>query len=425
MVRAEGGAWLFGTYALLVCASFVGCGATPRASPQGDSVQAEREAKNSPRGEASLVGRPASSSFMKRVRVLMRITEEIRGLKFKKDVPVRTQTDREIVAYVEKDLEEEELEQAKALYVTLGLVEPDTNVKDLILRVLGEQVIGYYDPKAKILVVRESVSQAKGAAVLQLEMVLVHELVHALQDQYLGLGRLVDKDWDSDAGNAFRAVVEGDATLAMLGHAASFGGVSLETLVQNPDAFAQMEAQAEEDGQHSELGQAPPILRYTLLSSYVDGLRFVAKLYALGGWAGVNGAYRRLPSSMEQVLHPEVYQRKEGPGSCTMPVFSKEKTGGFSKVIEDVLGELELSVYLGQDKPEGIDRIGAKGWSCDRIRLLENSSRKRAVVWWSLWDDLDAAKRVEATMKRVASQAKLDKFAERAPYQTFRPCHLS
>ena len=43
---------------------------------------------------------------------------------------------------------------------------------------------------------------------------VVHELVHALQDQHLGLSQAMEQERTTDAENAFGALVEGDATLA-------------------------------------------------------------------------------------------------------------------------------------------------------------------------------------------------------------------
>ena len=84
-----------------------------------------------------------------------------------------------------------------------------------VAAVLGEQVIGYYDPEPGRLVVRDSIMVAlagepSSEQTQEASLVLVHELVHALQDQRLGLGDSYEQARTADADNAFRAVVEGD-----------------------------------------------------------------------------------------------------------------------------------------------------------------------------------------------------------------------
>src|SRR5262249_25604924 len=71
-------------------------------------------------------------------------------------------------------------------------------------------VQGYYSPKEKVLYVYDDVrgSYQKG--------VLIHEMVHALQDQHFGLKKLHAPSFDSDRELAMAALVEGDATYTMI-----------------------------------------------------------------------------------------------------------------------------------------------------------------------------------------------------------------
>ena len=50
-----------------------------------------------------------------------------------------------------------------------------------MLELLTEQVVGYYDPATKVLYVVD------GAEPAMVNVTVTHELVHALQDQYLNL----------------------------------------------------------------------------------------------------------------------------------------------------------------------------------------------------------------------------------------------
>jgi hypothetical protein len=193
-------------------------------------------------------------------------------------------------------------------------------------------------------------------------LVLVHELVHALQDQRLGLGESYEKERTADGDNAFRAIVEGDATLAMLAHALRQQGIPLSAAtagIQQMGDYLDLNALVRGE----KLDDAPAILRVTLVAPYLRGLQFVAAVQGRGGWPAVNNAHRRAPTTTEQVLHPEKY-------------FARE--------------QLELSVYLGQRQPSGTDDEAAAGWAGDLL-VVYARGEEAAVIWWTTWDtDADA-----------------------------------
>ena len=91
----------------------------------------------------------------------------------------------------------------------LGLIEPGRRPAHVSASVFGEGVAGYYDPRSKRLrIVSGTTPDALS------EMVLAHELTHALEDQRFGLA--VSEGETDDAALARLALVEGTA---MLGHA--------------------------------------------------------------------------------------------------------------------------------------------------------------------------------------------------------------
>src|SRR5215831_7784750 len=98
----------------------------------------------------------------------------------------------------------------------LGLAPPDFQYRALMLRVLTEQVAGYYDPKVQTFHLADWVD------VDGQRPIMAHELTHALQDQHFNLRRF--EHWpkgDSDAELAAHALIEGDATLAMVMYVSS------------------------------------------------------------------------------------------------------------------------------------------------------------------------------------------------------------
>jgi hypothetical protein len=227
--------------------------------------------------------------------------------------------------------------------------------------------------------------------------------VHALQDQRLELGERFDEEGDSDPKSAYHAVVEGDATLAMIGYIAQQAGGRLEWITRDPETLRAMMSDAQASPiPDAELRAAPPIVRETLIAAYLDGLVFAATLHGRGGWRAVDRAHREPPVSTEQILHPELYIAGQLPDVVRVPDLPALTAAGLEDHDDDVLGELEMGIYLGQLDPSGVDDPAAQGWSGDHIRVYKNGTDGHAVVWFTAWDDEREAREAEAAARRIA-----------------------
>ncbi len=353
------------------------------------------------------------------IEELMGAAERVRGLAFRQPVPVLVEDRTRITSYVESQIEDDELDRARVVYTALGLLEPGLDVRALLLRLMGEQVVGYYDAEAKHLVVRDDVMRAfgrgrpdgeedeEGSELGEARIVLVHELVHALQDQHLKLSANIEAERDTDADNAFHALVEGDATLAMIGYALERENIPLDRLTSNPaqvQSFSDVVRRSPLAG--TELEQAPAIVRVPLLSAYVDGLAFCASLHGLGGFAEIDRAHSQPPVSSEQVLHPERFADPDAPEKLSLPEFPELVAAGYELVREDTLGELEIAVYFGQGADEREAKRAATGWDGDRVRVYRAATEPPAVVWLSSWDTELDAREAEAAAHRVVTKTR-------------------
>jgi uncharacterized iron-regulated protein len=146
---------------------------------------------------------------------------------------------------------------------------------------------GYYSTKDKTLYVYDDVAGNYQRGVL------IHEMVHALQDQHFGLTKLHRADLDSDAELALAALVEGDATYTMI-----------ELLKkEQPKAAAMLDVP---------LDKAKDLRKAFL---YAQGARYVKALKERGGWEAVNNRYRFAPRTTAAILHPEGVSTIDlGPG---------------------------------------------------------------------------------------------------------------
>lgn len=333
-----------------------------------------------------------------------RQTQKLRELTAKHDVQVAVLDDATFDEALKDRLVDDKAAELKRpaaarFLVALGFSEPSADLQRSLDGMVTNQTVGFYDHDAKMLFMK------RGASVEEQRATLVHELGHALQDQTFGIpGRAKDEDRTL----AQKALFEGDAMLTMVADA-------LETAKQrNPDNAAPLSVGAERlrmflqsqpagavfnvTGQHKAAGDAPLFLREVLLFPYSAGFELAAALYRTGGYVLLNEAFKKLPVSTEQVLHPEKYVRGEQPVKISAP----PPPPGMRLVAQDVFGELGLRSLLLQALPPYPAQNGAGGWGGDVISLYEDRETKALVVSASTtWDsELDAVEFV-AGMERV------------------------
>jgi hypothetical protein len=362
---------------LLLAAVLVACGGRQPALQPRPVFSAPAAPPAAPPPAATTppgLSRPPTPQEAELIQRLSRDTERLRGLRFRTQVAVRIQDRLAMRAYVEGALDDEELAHARRRYLALGLLSPDVDVRQLIVALMEEELVGYYDPEQKLLAIRNDVADAlaqAGAGAgerkpsaegdLEWRATVVHELVHALQDQHLGLSTSMHAPRTTDEENAYGAVIEGDATLVMLGYVAERQGGSLEALVSDTAALAR--------GLHDSplaaggrLAQAPAIVREPLLFRYREGAVFAARLFAQGGWRAVNEAHARLPPSTSAV-------RDGVQKSFALEAPELELAWPACTTVDrDVLGSLELGAALSRAALPGLEL--ARGWRGDAYRVL-------------------------------------------------------
>lgn len=365
-----------------------------------------------PRHRTTGLRRPATATEGATIEVLAGLCEAVRALKFTRPVRIEVEDELAITQSLMKEIEDDDIEHATVVYTALGLLERDIDLRKVFEELLAEQVVGYYNPTGARLVIRNDVMSSlsltrRDEKADENRLTIIHELVHALQDQHLGLGPANEKERTSDADNAFRAVVEGDATLAMIAHLLMREGLPMEAAaasIQQMGELIDLSALVSGD----KLQQAPAILRLTLLAPYLEGLQFIAAVFNRGGWSAVDKAHRAPPTTTEQVLHPHKFFAGEPGEHVRIPTLPALKRAGWTKLGEDTLGELELGVYFGQLMASGVDKEAAQGWGGDQVRVYRKDTQS-AVVWFTTWDsDRDAIEAEEAA-RRVSAGRSTDR----------------
>lgn len=329
--------------------------------------------------ESPTGGRVVSSDadLQKTADGLLQDISERSGLSFTEPVRVEWRSEEELVRYVTFQLQEEfqegEIERIRDSYAFLGLVPEGLDLGALFLALYTEQVAGFYDPDSVALYVRSGQDEET------VESVLVHELVHAAQDQVVDLDALADRARGNDRQIAARAAAEGQATLVMLEYALEQQQGAKVDLVGLPN-FIDLMGPSLAAGVSSSpvLGSAPRIVRESLIFPYVQGTEYVRVLWQRRpGRPAPFGEL--LPLSTEQVLEPE---RAFGPNPDA-PV-EIELSGGATVTYTNSLGLAEMGLLF--EEVAG-DARPISGWEGDRFALLEGAGGSRGLVWWSVWED--------------------------------------
>jgi hypothetical protein len=282
-----------------------------------------------------------------------------------------------------------------AFWIGFGFVPPKTSASNVIQGVLEEQISGFYDPGAKELFLRQA-PDPSGRIVLRNandRSTLVHEIEHALQDQNFRMHDLVTAT-DDDAALARLAVYEGDAMLAMLAYGVSRDPNHTDHWVSRVARFMKTKSLEElvRRGSHSErLLTAPPLVQRRVLFPYFDGLRLTTDIYRAGGLRLLSGLFDHLPSTTEQVLHPEKYVA----GEAAIPVRAPAAPNGYTLLTTGKMGELQTAALLGQCVAPGVAEAASVGWGGDAYAILEGADKKISLLWSTVWDDDEAAGRFE------------------------------
>lgn len=232
--------------------------------------------------------------------------EALRGLEFREPVDPELLPSAQFTALVTElvleDYTAEDAEIDRRVLSTLGAVDEDVDLRTVHVDLVGEQAAGFYDTDTGELVIRADDAGALLGPAEQ--VVLAHELQHAVADQSFGLpDDPDDAPADSDADRGGLALIEGDATLFMQ-------QFTLDALGLTEQLEMALDPSVADSQQH--ITGYPEYLQRQLLFPYTEGMAFVCGLYADGGWDAVDAAYADLPTTTAQILWPERYSAGEG-----------------------------------------------------------------------------------------------------------------
>jgi hypothetical protein len=314
--------------------------------------------------------------------LLARIEEEVislRGLEKKSDLAPQFLDRSNLRAYLLAVASDPSVANLQEEYLKLthilGLGTGDFMSIEAMVEVLSDQILGFYSPEGKYLMLVNSSSSLSGGE----KATYAHEFTHALQDQHFGLTEMSDvASVDGDQAAAMRALVEGDAAYAEIRWAMqSLSPSEISELVFG-DAALSSRGQPSMDELVAKAGSAA--------FTYGQGMRFVHHLHNLGGFSAVNAAMKRPPTTTEQIFHPEKYLSGEGAQPVDLPDAALLLGSGWSSLISDSLGMLGIDGLISEYADGRAASRVAEGWGGDKFSLMEHEDGRRVFVLRTVWD---------------------------------------
>jgi hypothetical protein len=325
-----------------------------------------------------------ASGYVSRMQDAMPKIERATGLAFKAPPKLETRSRAQVREFLVRKFNEstpaEQLRGEEMAYKMFGLLPDTMDLRRFLLELLTEQIVGYYDPETKVLYVVD------GAPDDLIGVTITHELVHALQDQYVNLDSIQKVKGESDRQLAAQAVLEGHATFEqmkiMLGGSAP--GARL------PGGWESIRQSIRESQSSMPIfASAPMVIQESLLFPYLSGAEFVRRYEERRPGQSLLQA---MPVSTEQILSEAAYF--SDPPDLPIRI---ELPASPDVVHQESLGAFGTRLFLFQHLKNHTDAIAAaQGWDGDRFGLLRTDNGA-GIVWVTVWDSAtDKAEFVDA-----------------------------
>ena len=287
---------------------------------------------------------------------ILRFASQDTGLPVKKHVKrtivSREQVEKYINDKFKDDADRIRFERSELVQKKFGLLPREFNLHEFLIKLLAEQVAGYYDEKTKtmnLLDWNEPEMQRP---------VMAHELTHALQDQSYDLEKMskhedeierkglenLDELIRNDEESTCRsAVLEGQAMIVLLDYVlAPVDG----SVAKSPQVVDLMQAQMDKSRGSPIFDSAPLILQEELAFPYRQGMKFIRDLLVAGGkQMAYKSVLERMPQSTREIMEPKEYLAGHRVPPLLLPNFDFLKKD-YEPFDAGAVGELDVNILL-------------------------------------------------------------------------------
>jgi hypothetical protein len=382
---------------------------TPQASPK-PRPNAKVEIEEEPEPEHKLTPEEARELLASVDEVLRFVSQDtLLPIKHsvKKQIVSREQVQKYISDKLENDVDRIRFERSELVLKKFGLLPRTFDLHNFLIKLLTEQVAGYYDEKTKTMNLLDWVAPDMQKAVM------AHELTHALQDQSYDLEKMSKEDEqiekkgltdlralvkNDEESTCRSAVMEGQGMIVLVDYMLAPAGKSV---ADSPEFVDLMLASMEKDKSSPVFDSAPLLLQDELIFPYRHGMRFIKDLLVAGG---KSAAYKKvldqMPQTTREVMQPDEYLAGHRVPTLFLPNLDFLKKD-YEPFDAGAIGELDLNILLKVYANEQIARNLSKEWRGgvyyaagrkDAKPNDRNSTAHVGLYYISRWSDEDSAR---------------------------------
>jgi hypothetical protein len=297
-----------------------------------------------------------AKELFRSVDEILRFASKDTGLPIKKKVKrtivSREQVEKYIGDKFKNDADRIRFERSELVEKKFGLLPRTFDLHSFLIKLLTEQVAGYYDEKTRtmnLLDWNEPEMQRP---------VMAHELTHALQDQSYNLEKMSKHDEEiekrgledldalvkNDEQSTCRsAVLEGQAMIVLLDYVLAPQGGSVE---KTPQVVDMMQASMDKSRGSPVFDSAPFLLQEELAFPYRQGMKFIKDLLVAGGKPlAYQGVLERMPQTSREVMEPKEYLAGRRVPPLLLPDLGFLKKD-YEPYDAGAVGQLDVSILL-------------------------------------------------------------------------------
>ncbi len=376
--------------ALALADGRIGLGPDPSAAASSSPSGAPSASPPSPSASSA----PGDAAILAAIAEIEAQVIAIRGLEAADigppDLITRSELADELVRLFDEQYPAEERVRDNRTLRAFGLLGPDEDVAELQLRLLGDQVLGFYDTIERRMVV---VTDAGLDPVAKLTY--AHEYTHALQDAAFAPEHFSAEGLDDDDRQlAMTTLTEGDATVTMLAwafeHLTQEELLEIGTGIELPDTTG-----------------IPAWMVNQLQFPYTAGQVWIGTLARdplAPDFNEVDAVYDDPPVSTEQTMHLDAWEAREAPIPVEAPDLAGLLGEGWEVIDESPVGEASIGIYFehfGIEPP--VASAAAAGWGGDRVAVAYGPNDAFALGWRLAWDSAEDAAEFADAYEAVAA----------------------
>ena len=235
----------------------------------------------------------------------------------------------------------------------LGVASGELDLYEAFNSVVDSGTLAFYDPSDERIRVRGT------EITVGLQVTLVHELTHALQDQRFELDRVLDPTLDAGASTAFRALGEGDALRVENAYIEAELDDDQQTAYDEEFAADLADSEAATEN-------VPPYIEATFGAPYALGQPFVTMLFNDDGNAAVDAAFEEPPYTEEHLFDPASFLAGEGASEVDVELPRRSET-----IEEGPFGATAWYLVLAERIDPKVAFEAALGWDGDHFAAYE------------------------------------------------------